>query len=584
MNGDHLIQNGLERFRSGGSSQRDRIRESRGDVRQYDQYSRRRSPMPSRSNSGNSYNSANHYDDSHRVSYNGGGPDPNFSRDGYGSRGHDRNGRDRGYDRDRERTSSRYGNEKLKNYREEEYRGKSPSRDKRQGHAVRGLESDQARFERYEKRLINLLDVHTLENFPLEKSKWGVKPKGFEDVTAQRAKLSGYFPLPSAQGSTDTNLEELMKSGGVQDGVLEASLKIDPIDSRAARTVLISNVDFSKVPPAKISNYMNKFLRLIDFRGVAIDENISSTKLAIRRDTLLVELKTSVCATLVLCLNGKRLLANDLGLESFQEYQCSLTVCRPREYVVQCLPPKERESKEFTDDVVDSPCKLTLLIDRSTTETQLQDALTTIAPLRAFKLLREVGTKDSLGIAFAEFYIDPKRYPDVNACLKKTSEYLEQVLELSDVNDARFLCIEFSGDKIPVTSVQDCFIELKTLKGLVRNKFVPFHPKLKVIELINVLTATDYASRETMEFVKEDIQQEASKFGTVVSINIPHPELPIAPGSNIEGQPGIGKVFLEFENDSVALKALMGMAGRTYNDRTILCAFYDHQDYINGVL
>lgn len=535
--------------------------------------------MPSRGNASNSYNSGSSYNDSYRNP-----PERTSGRIGYNGRSHERDDRGRGYERPRERPSRRFGNDRLKSYNEEDSRGKSPSRDRRPGGNHKGSETDQARFERYEKRLVGLLDVCTLDNFPIEKSKWGVKPKGFEDVTAQRAKLSGYFPLPSAQGTAEPNLEELIKAGSVQEGVLEAALKIDPIDSRAAHIVVIKDVDFLKVTPAKMSNYLNKFLRLIDLKGVAIDENVVLTELAPNREVLVVELKTSVCATLCLCLNGKALLGMELDLDSLSGYKCTLTVTRPREYIVQCLPPKERESTELTDDVVDSPCKLTLKIDKKTTETQLQDAMTTVAPLRAFKLLREVGTKDAIGIAFAEFFIDSKRFPDVSSSLKKTREYLEKVLQLPEVIDAQFLCIELSEDKMPLTSVQDCFIELKTLKGLVRNKFVPFHPKLRIVELINVLTASDYASKEAMDFIREDIREEASKFGKLVSINIPLPKLPITPGSNIEGQPGIGKVFLEFENDNIALKALMGIAGRTYNDRTIICAFYDHQDYLNGIL
>ncbi|WPK26963.1 hypothetical protein PUMCH_004334 [Australozyma saopauloensis] len=569
---DHPSQNG------------ERIRDTRGDIRQYNQgYSRRRSPMPPRDapyngsygeSSRDNYRSSEYdrYGDSYR----------NSSRGRYDQRD---NGRGRGFnERDGYRGRANR-NDDGRGYRNEDSRGQSPSRNRRHGHQELPQNlSEEALFERYEKKLIHLLEFPTLKTFPLKSSRWGEKPKAFENVTAQRAKLSGYFQLPTAQSSGETKLEDLMKSGNIPDDVLKAHLKIDPIDSRASRIVLVKDVDLQKVSPLKLAQYINKFLRLAELPGISLDDNIKRTEISRAHGTVICEFKSPSAATLCLCLNGKTVLGRDLEVEDRNDdFDMILNLARPQEYVVQCLPPKDRQSKELVFDVVDSPCKLSLLIDKETTETNLQDALNEIAPLRAFKLLREIGTKEALGIAFVEFYMNNEKFPDVVATVKGTREYVEKINELPMVEKAFFLCLEFSEGGKLLTSVQDCFIELNTLKGLVRNKFVQFHAKEKVIELVNILTAADYASKETMNFVKEDVKEEASKFGKVVSMHIPQPDLPIIPGTSIERQPGIGKIFIEYEDESTALKALMGMAGRCYNDRTIICAFFNHQDYLKGI-
>lgn len=573
----------------------ERRRETRGDIRQFqDGYSRRRSPNPSHSGT---------YNDPMNNSYRNSRNDP-YSRDSRESRGY-RESRESRETRDKRGTSHkqmqrdrtledgyrRYGSERPRGFREEEQRSRSPIRDRRhpRDQVSRAASSEKqlsgnALFERYEKRLINLLDVPTLKAFPNSGSQWGIKPKGFETITAQRAKLSGYFPLPSAQGSTETKLEDLMKAGAGLDGVLKADSKIDPIDSRAAKIIVVKGVDPEKIPVSNLAKYINKFLRLVDLEGISIDENISSAKIASTKNCALIEFKHPTCATLALTLNGRIIRGKDLELDnSLEGFEYEICIRRPREYVIQCLPPRERESKDVSEDVFDSPGKLTIHIEKKTTETQLQDALNSIAPLRAFKLLREIGTRDSVGIAFAEFYLSTKEFPDVSSSVKKINEYCKSVYELPMVQKVEFLCLEFSKSQNLQTSVQDCFIELNTLKGLVRNKFVPFHPKLKVVQLINVLTLADFASKETTEFFKEDIREEASKFGKLVSMKIPQPEKPVAPGTNPATFAGIGKVFLEYEDEGIALKALMGMAGRSYNDRTILCAFFDHEDYLNGI-
>lgn len=433
---------------------------------------------------------------------------------------------------------------------------------------------------------MSLAKVPTIDKFPVVASQWGIKPKGFENVTAQRAKLSGLFPLPGSPRPVDmTKLEGLMKEGSNENGVLLATSKIDPLDSRSSCIVIVEGIDFTKVDFIKLADYINKFLCSADLEGTAVDNNLVRKWKNKDDSTLILELKSSVASTLALALSGKSISADQVAVnDQGTNGEVTLLLRRPGEYVVQCLPPYGPKVDEIEDKVVDSPRKITILIDKNVTESVLSDALAEIAPLRAIKLVREIGTKDPTGIAFAEFFVDPKEFPSTKNAVKQISTYIDQVRKLEFVTGAWFSCIELSDDGKVETSIQDCPIDVKTLKALVRNEYVPFHPKQRVIQLFNLVTPNDLVDDASFKFIENDILEEARTFGQVVSIKIPRPPHDYSPGILQLTNPGIGKVFLEFDSEETALAALMGMGGRSYNDRTVLCAFYDHQDFSNGLL
>lgn len=438
---------------------------------------------------------------------------------------------------------------------------------------------------KYENKLKGLVKYAAMEVFPVASSQWGSKPKGFENVTAQRAKLSGLFPLPGSPRPIDlTKVEGTLQDGMAESGVLLGASKIDPADSRNSCIVIAKEIDFLQVDHMKVAEYFNKFLCSVDLKGTDISNNIEKKRKARDNHSMIIEFKNNTCATLALTLEGKRVPGADVCLNELNVPEdITLKLERPGEYVVQCLPPYDSES-DIADEVKDSPRKLTLYVDKSATETTLTNALSSVAKLRAFQLLREVGTKELTGIAYVEFFVDPKRYPNTKGALKLISDYVDETKELEMVNDVEFSCIKISPDKGIETSIQDCPIDFKTLRALVRNEYVPFHPKLKVIQLINAVIAADLTNEDTYNFIKQDILEEAKQFGSVVSWRIPRPPKDFTPGLQQLTQQGLGKVYIEFEDEKIALGALMGLAGRSYNDRTVLCAFYSHEDYLLGLL
>lgn len=517
--------------------------------------------------------------------------DPRDLKDRDGPKGRGRFDRDQGPDRDRRGTYRSYDNRRDDRFRPKNdrngYRGQvSRHRDnERPIDPDAGLTKEQ-KIEKYERKLSSLMAYPAIENYPLLGSQWGVKPKGLEKVTAQRAKLSGLFPLPGApRTAEDATVGDLLEESS-KSGVLMAQSKIDPLDSKTSCIILVKGLDFSKVAYLKVAEIFDQFLRSVDLEGLSLKSNYEKAKKNKDENVLIIEFKTSVAATLALALNGKEIPASSVAQEGVQILgPIKLLLSRPGEYVVQCLPPYKSGDDELKDEVTDSPRKLTLQIDKSLTESELQDALTAIAPLKAFKLLREVGTKDSVGLAFVEFYIDPKTHSKVSDVIKLVGQYAAAARKLPMVKSVTFSCVEISELGDIKTSIQDCPIELKTLRSMVRNEYVNYHAKLKVMQIINAVIPNDLIDDVNFRFIHHDIKEEAETFGKVVSLRIPRPPHDYTPGMQLHiSQPGLGKVYVEFEDDKAALNAIMGLSGRTYNDRTVLCAFYNSEDYLCGLL
>lgn len=517
--------------------------------------------------------------------------DPRELRDRNGDKGRGRFDREFGQDRDKRNNYRSHDNRNDDRYRPRNDRNGYRNQGSRYRDTEKNIDPDagltkEQKIEKYERRLASLMAYPVIEKLPVLGSQWGVKPKGLENVTAQRAKLSGLFPLPGApRAAEDAKIGDLLKDSS-ESGVLMAKSKIDPLDSRNSCIIIAKGLDFSKVAYLKVADLFDQFLRSVDLKGVTLNTNYEKLKKTKDDTALIIEFKTSVAATLALALDEKEIPASSVAHDGLQTSgSLKLSLSRPGEYVVQCLPPYESGDDELKDEVIDSPRKLTIQVDKTTTESQLQDALTEIAPLRAFKLLREVGTKESVGLAFVEFFIDPKIDPKTSDAVKLVSQYAAAARQLPMIKNVTFSCIKVSELGDIKTSIQDCPIELKTLRSMVRNEYVKYHPKLTVIQIINAVTPNDLLDDVNFRFIHHDIKEEAEIFGKVLSLRIPRPPHDYTPGMQLHvSQPGLGKVYVEFEDDKAALNAIMGLSGRSYNDRTVICAFYSHHDYLCGLL
>jgi len=104
----------------------------------------------------------------------------------------------------------------------------------------------------------------------------------------------------------------------------------------------------------------------------------------------------------------------------------------------------------------------------------------------------------------------------------------------------------------------------------------------RVIQILNVCTPEDLLEDDFYNDLMEDMKEETSKFGNTEEVNIPRPDLT----TGIIG-PSVGKVFVKYVSLISAKQARHRLAGRSYNKRTIVTAFYpedkyDSQEYLKS--
>lgn len=77
--------------------------------------------------------------------------------------------------------------------------------------------------------------------------------------------------------------------------------------------------------------------------------------------------------------------------------------------------------------------------------------------------------------------------------------------------------------------------------------------------------------------IYEDVKEECEKFGRVEGMEIPRPS------GGSRQSPGVGKIFVKFDTNESAKKAMEAMAGRKFADRTVVVTFFGEVSY-SGIL
>lgn len=72
--------------------------------------------------------------------------------------------------------------------------------------------------------------------------------------------------------------------------------------------------------------------------------------------------------------------------------------------------------------------------------------------------------------------------------------------------------------------------------------------------------------------IKLEVQDECDKFGKVLEIKIPRP-------AGARTSPGVGKIYVKFEQPESAAKALAAMSGRKFSDRTVVVTYFGEVSY-----
>ena len=92
-------------------------------------------------------------------------------------------------------------------------------------------------------------------------------------------------------------------------------------------------------------------------------------------------------------------------------------------------------------------------------------------------------------------------------------------------------------------------------------------PASNVVELKNMLSEEDLQSDEDYEEILEDTKDECGQFGALKSVIIPR-----------DG-PGKTKIFLEYMSKDDAAKAIAGLAGRTFDGKSVAAAYFSEEKF-----
>jgi splicing factor U2AF 65 kDa subunit len=71
------------------------------------------------------------------------------------------------------------------------------------------------------------------------------------------------------------------------------------------------------------------------------------------------------------------------------------------------------------------------------------------------------------------------------------------------------------------------------------------------------------------------VQEECSKYGTIVELKIPRPS------GGSKQNAGVGKIYIKFEKPEHAKAALEKLAGRKFADRTVVTTYFDEVSILN---
>jgi splicing factor U2AF subunit len=386
-------------------------------------------------------------------------------------------------------------------------------------------------------------------------TQWDIKPPGYENVTAEQAKLSGMFPLPGAprqQPMDPSKLQAIMSqpSGSVTNAALK------PSNSRQAKRLLVHNLPAS-VTEETLVNFFN--LQLNGLNVVEGSDPCISAQISKDRSFALLEFKQPTDATVTLAMDG--IIMEDEHMNGAANGDTKgLSIRRPKDYIVPAVTDETPyEPGIVSNVVVDTQNKISISnIPLYLTDEQVTELLVSFGELKAFVLVKDSSTEESRGIAFCE-------YSDTASATDIAVEGLNG-MELGDkhlrVQRASIGHTQVSGLEMGVNAMS--MLAGTTSQGLEEGR---------VLQLLNMVTPEELIDNEDYEEICEDVKEECEKYGKVLDMKVPRPT-----GGSRQSN-GVGKIYVKFDTPESAGKALRSLAGRKFADRTVVTTYFSEENF-----
>ncbi|KAL2119017.1 hypothetical protein VTJ04DRAFT_5977 [Mycothermus thermophilus] len=401
----------------------------------------------------------------------------------------------------------------------------------------------------------DLTDVVPILERKRRLTQWDIKPPGYDNVTAEQAKLSGMFPLPGAPRQHAMDPSKLQAFMNRPDAVNSAALK--PTNSRQAKRLIVSNLPPS-VTEESLVNFFN--LQLNGLNVIETPDPCLQAHLAPDRSFAMLEFRHNTDATVALAFDGITMEADDEANNGNGDGPRGLHIRRPRDYIVPAVvedPNYDPDSDVPSSVVVDSPNKISITnLPLYLTDDQVMELLVSFGKLKSFVLVKDNGTQESRGIAFLE-YADPAV---TSVAIQGLNNMMlgERALK---VQKASFGITQVAGE-MGVNAMSMLAGTMSTDGGATR-----------VLQLLNMVTPEELMDNDDYEDIREEVESECQKFGKILELKIPRPT-----GGSRQSA-GVGKIYIKYETPDQATAALRALAGRKFSDRTVVTTYFSEENF-----
>lgn len=469
--------------------------------------------------------------------------------------------RDRSKSKEKDRHSSRHTShsktrERSRDRDRDRERDRDRDRERRRRHRSRSRSSryDRSRSPRRERSVTPIhLKKRKLNN-------WDVPPQGYEGMTVEQVKATGHFPL-AVQAPKITDLVVNTPVSHLQNGLtidqskrfavatknvqnIQGTMNPATLAIKQAKRLYVGNIPFGITEKELVDFFNNKMIEY-KFSQSPGDSVVGAQ---IEKNYAFIEFRDPEESTIAMKLDGIPCNGQLLKIRRPKNYQ-------PPEG--QGADPQPIHAPLLTN-VSDSPNKIFIggLPDHLNDENVL-DILKSFGPLRAFNLVKDRTTGISKGYAFCE-YMDPS-----------VTDTVCQGLNNLEMGDKKLVVQRASigaNKVIPPTTSFQYFLPLIQMGTNGKDA-------TRILLLLNMVSEEELVNDEEYQDIMEDIKDECSNFGKVLSIKIPRPV------ENKEVS-GVGKIYVEYETIEQSMTAFKSLTGRKFADRTVVTSYYDEAKYL----
>lgn len=227
----------------------------------------------------------------------------------------------------------------------------------------------------------DLTNFVSILNHPRRMTQWDIKPAGYDNITAEQAKLSGQFPLPGAPRAAPMDPSKLAAFANPETGTASTSGLL-PSNALQARRLFIYNIpaDASNDDLVEFWNLQLNGLNVVSGRDPCVSAQIASN-----REYAAVTFKTAEDATVALAMDNIAMRDGD---------QVGLSIRRPKAYITPIADGAANAGDTVSSNVPDSPNKLSITnIPTYVEEEHVRELVETFGGLKGFILVKDTSTE-----------------------------------------------------------------------------------------------------------------------------------------------------------------------------------------------